>query len=107
MTTSESRGSSTVTSLRLCSRAPATTIDSWRDIRPLSSLRRDPAAKANWCSGGWGALAHDAGLRRSEQPRVLELRPQVGQERVDAQVFAGHAAQQLPRVELAAVAVYP
>ena len=30
MTTSESRGSSTVTSLRLCSRAPETTMEFWR-----------------------------------------------------------------------------
>src|SRR4051794_522686 len=29
MTTSESRGSSTVTSLRLCSRAPETTMEDW------------------------------------------------------------------------------
>src|SRR3954470_3750569 len=40
MTTSESRGSSTVTSLRLCSRAPETTMEDWGEgIGSLQSRR--------------------------------------------------------------------
>src|SRR5215208_5001353 len=90
MTTSESRGSSTVTSLRLCSREPATTMDSWRDIRLLLSLRGRTTEKPNACS--------PAGERRpalcgSEEPRVLELRAQVAEERLHAELLPRHAPQ--------------
>ena len=64
MTTSASRGIETVTSLRLCSRAPLTTISDWRDITPLHcreangrspcrDLRSDAAVRA-------GRVASDA-----------------------------------------------
>src|SRR5215208_5996015 len=98
MTTSESRGSSTVTSLRLCSRAPATTIDSWRDIRrPLSLGARRTEEHEH-------AFVLPA-LCGSEQPGVLQLGAEVADEGLDAQGLPRHAGQQLARVELAAVAV--
>src|SRR5215218_4538021 len=98
MTTSESRGSSTVTSLRLCSRAPATTIDSWRDIRrPLSLGARRTEEHEH-------AFVLPA-LCGSEQPGVLELGAEVADEGLDAQRLARNPRQQLPRVQLAAVAV--
>src|SRR5215211_6946538 len=48
MTTSASRGIATVTSLRLCSRAPVTTIWDCRDTR--SSVRKPRTEKPNRCS---------------------------------------------------------
>src|SRR5215213_2094250 len=45
MTTSASRGIATVTSLRLCSRAPVTTIWDCRDTR--SSVRKTPTESSN------------------------------------------------------------
>src|SRR4051812_10313985 len=98
MTTSESRGSSTVTSLRLCSRAPATTMDSWRDITPPGFYGGARRNDANRCSF--------PALSGREQPGVLELGAQVRHERVDAEILPGHAGEQLARVELAAVAVH-
>src|SRR5215217_7367376 len=90
MTTSESRGSETLMSLRLCSRAPETTRDSERDIRPPEIL----GVRTDVRSG-----------RGGEDARVRELFPQVPQERIDLQVRAGDAPEQLARQELAAVAV--
>src|SRR3712207_3233909 len=79
MTTSASRGSSTVTSLRLCSRAPVTTMDSRRDIRrPFE------------CMPGVDGL-------RDQVARVGELRPQVAEERFHRQLLARHPAQELAR----------
>src|SRR3954447_18141338 len=99
MTTSESRGSSTVTSLRLCSRAPATTMDSWRDIRPPLSLG-NPRTEEHERVFVLPALCG------SEQPGVLELGAEVAHEGVDAQRVPRHPREQLARVELAAVAVH-
>src|ERR671910_3369084 len=48
MTTSASRGIATVTSLRLCSRAPETTIWACRDTRP--SVRNERTETSNTCS---------------------------------------------------------
>src|SRR5215207_9702324 len=48
MTTSASRGIATVTSLRLCSRAPETTIWACRDTRP--SVRNARTESSNTCS---------------------------------------------------------
>src|SRR3712207_2175025 len=88
MTTSESRGSSTVTSLRLCSRAPETTMEFWRlDIRPPLSLRRWRTEFSNRCSLRAGN-AH----RFGEQPGVQELALEVGQERLHAQLLPRRAA---------------
>src|SRR4051812_33529970 len=99
MTTSESRGSSTVTSLRLCSRAPETTMEFWReDIRPLSSLRAVRTEKANGCS--LGARNPD---RRAQQPGVQQLGLEIGEERLHLELLPRHALQKLPRGELAAV----
>src|SRR3954447_17229625 len=91
MTTSESRGSSTVTSLRLCSRAPATTMDSWRDITlpSESTARQDGRTERVFASG-----RSVAALCGRQQPGVLQLGAEVGQERVDAQLLAGHLAEQ-------------
>src|SRR5882757_1464215 len=96
ITTSESRGSSTVTSLRLCSRAPVTTMEFWReDIRPPVILRRRRTPPSNLCSTE----------RLGQLPRVEQLGLQVLQPRLDAQLLPRRAAQQLARVELAPVAV--
>src|SRR3954454_24618765 len=94
MTTSESRGSSTVTSLRLCSRAPATTMDSWRDITPPGFYGGARRNDANRCSF--------SALSGCEQPGVLELGAQVRHERVHAELLAGDAGEQLARVEVGA-----
>src|SRR5918997_2736434 len=86
MTTSESRGSSTVTSLRLCSRAPATRMDSWRDIRTPLSLgnpRTEPHEQAFVLPALCGR----------EQSGVLQLGAQVGDERLHAQLLRGHPAE--------------
>src|SRR5690349_5032844 len=102
MTTSESRGSSTVTSLRLCSRAPVTTIWFWRlDIRPPLSLRRWRTDFPNRCSLGAGN-AHGLG----QKPCIQQLRLEIGEQRLDLQLLPRGAAQQLAAVELAAVHVY-
>src|SRR3954447_4072265 len=101
MTTSESRGSSTVTSLRLCSRAPETTMEFWReDIRPLSSLRSERTEKANGCS-----LRARNSDRRGQQPGIQQLGLEVGEERFYPELLPRHPLQQLARSELAAVAV--
>src|SRR3954469_11651130 len=101
MTTSESRGSSTVTSLRLCSRAPETTMEFWReDIRPLSSLRAARTEKANGCSLG-ARNSHRGG----QQPGIEELGLEVGEERLHLELLPRGPHQQLARRELAALPV--
>src|SRR3954447_10632172 len=102
MTTSASRGSSTVTSLRLCSRAPATTMDSWRDIRLPLSLRGPRTEPSNTRSHAAQPLSALCG---GQQPGVLQLGAQVAQEGLHPQLLPGHPPQELARVELAAVAV--
>src|SRR4051812_28573313 len=103
MTTSESRGSSTVTSLRLCSRAPVTTIWFWRlDIRPPLSLRRSRTDFSNRPSLRAGN-AHGRGQKPCIQQLCLEIREQ----RLDLQLLPRGAPEQLPRVELAPVDVDP
>src|SRR5918995_5400194 len=99
MTTSESRGSSTVTSLRLCSRAPATRMDSWRDIRTPLSLG-NPRTEEHEHAFVLAALCG------REQPGVLQLGAEVADEGLDAQRLPGHARQQLAGIELAAVVVH-
>src|SRR5918999_6340072 len=101
ITTSESRGSSTVTSLRLCSRAPVTTMVPERDIRPPPILRRRTDVRASEFS----QYAANGSAGGREHAGVGQLRAQVVEERLGAQVVAGDAAQQLARRELAAVAV--
>src|SRR4051794_5666277 len=102
MTTSESRGSSTVTSLRLCSRAPETTMEFWReDIRPLSSLRTARTEKANWCSRCLLRARNSHG--GGQQSGVQQLALEVFEERVDAQFLPRGAPQELARRVLAAV----
>src|SRR5918998_5376851 len=101
MTTSESRGSSTVTSLRLCSRAPETTMEFWReDIRPPLSLRVGRTENANECSLGAGNAD-----RRRQQPGVEQLTLEVREERLHLELLPGRAAEQLAGGVLAAVAV--
>src|SRR3954463_3955695 len=101
MTTSESRGSSTVTSLRLCSRAPATRMDSWRDISLPLILRRGQTEEREQVF----VFRSERGSSGCEQPGVLELGAQVADERVDPELLAGHLPQQLARVVLAPVHV--
>src|SRR4051794_18633999 len=104
MTTSESRGSSTVTSLRLCSRAPETTMEFWReDIRPLISLRGRRTEKANRRSRR--PLGAGNSHRGGQQPGVQQLALEVFEERIHAQLLPRDALQQLARSVLAAVAV--
>src|SRR3954454_11705848 len=82
MTTSESRGSSTVTSLRLCSRAPETTMEFWReDIRAPFSLRGARTEKANRRSRR--PLGARNSHRRGQQPGVEELALEVFEERIN------------------------
>src|SRR3954469_23425476 len=101
MTTSASRGSETVTSLRLCSRAPVTTMEFWRlDIRPPLSLRRPRTDFPNRRS-----LRAGNSHGRHEQPRVEQLPLEISEPRLHGKVFARRAPQQLARVELAPVAV--
>src|SRR4051794_28104980 len=101
MTTRLSRGSSTVTSLRLCSRAPVTTMEFWRlDIRPPYSLRRRRTYSANRCS-----LSAGNPHRRGQETGVEQLPLEVGEPRLDLQLLPRRAPQQLARVELAAVPV--
>src|SRR3954471_15453583 len=101
MTPSESRGSSTVTSLRLCSRAPVTTMEFWRlDIRPPQSLRRPRTDFPNRCS-----LRAGNADGRGQQTGVEQLALEIDEPGLDAQVLAGGPPQQLARVELAPVAV--
>src|SRR4051794_30672934 len=101
MTTNASRGSSTVTSFRLCSRAPVTTMEFWRlDIRPPQSLRRDRTDFSNRRSLRAGN-AHG----RGQQTGVEQLALEVDQPRLDAEVLPGRPPQQLARVELAPVPV--
>src|SRR6478735_7309726 len=96
MTTSESRGSSTVTFLRLCSRAPVTTIWFWRlDIRPPLSLRRWRTDFPNRCSLGAGN-AHG----RGQKPCIQQLPLEVLEQRLDPQLLPRGPAQQRPRVVL-------
>src|SRR3954467_7492173 len=90
MTVSASRGSSTVMSLRLCSRAPATTIEAWGDIRPHEVYvapgrqRRTPVRLLANC----GRRAA-AGGRRPFPASVLPGEPGVG---VDVVHAAGEPA---------------
>src|SRR3954452_21069272 len=94
MTTSESRGRATVTSLRLCSRAPVTTMEFWReDIRPPLSLRRRRTAKQNRCSLGAGTAD---GL--VQNPAIQQLALEVGEPRLDPQLLPRRPPQQLARV---------
>src|SRR3954468_15493352 len=101
ITTRLSRGSSTVTSLRLCSRAPVTTIWFWRlDIRPPPSLRRRRTEFSNRRSLGAGN-AHGLG----QKPCVQQLGLQIGEQRLDLELFPRGAAQELAGVVLAPVDV--
>src|SRR3954451_5228835 len=101
MTTKESRGSSTVTSLRLCSRAPVTTMELWRlDIRPPYSLRRRRTDFPNRCS-----LRAGKPHGRGQQTGIEQLALEVDEPRLDAELLAGGPPQQLARVELAPMAV--
>src|SRR3954447_21715039 len=94
ITTRESRGSSTSTSLRLCSRAPVTTMEFWReDIRPPLSLRRRRTAKQNRCSLGAG---NADGL--GQKPGIQQLALEVGEPRLDPQLLPRRPPQQLARV---------
>src|SRR4051794_5718192 len=88
MTTRASRGIATVTSLRLCSRAPETTIWPGGDISPqiLGSRRTEPP--------GPGRRERESG---SAGRRRLQLARQVGHEWLDREVLAGRALQQLSR----------
>src|SRR3954468_23893806 len=94
ITTRLSRGSSTVTSLRLCSRAPVTTMEFWRlDIRPPLSLRRRRTEFSNRCS-----LRAGNARRCGQKPGVEELAFEVGQERLHPQLPPRRPPQQLARV---------
>src|ERR1700754_3112513 len=102
MTTRASRGSSTVTSLRLCSRAPVTTIWFWRlDIRPPLSLRRSRTEFPNRRSLRAGN-AHG----RGQKSCIQQLRLEIGEQRLNLQLLARGPPQQVARVVLAAVGVY-
>src|SRR6201986_5357083 len=93
MTTSESRGSSTSMSLRLCSRAPVTTMEFWReDIRPPLILRRRRTRKSNLRSP-------------CKLPGIEQLGLQVVEERLHPELLPGRAPEQLARVVFATVAV--
>src|SRR4029079_7975252 len=66
MTTSASRGMATVTSLRLCSRAPETTIWACRDTRSsVRNARTDPSNTcshpAALCGRGWDRVGAEPG----------------------------------------------
>src|SRR5690348_4313046 len=101
MTTNESRGSSTVTSFKLCSRAPVTTIEFWRrDIRPPHSLRRRRTDFPNRCSLGAGKA--DGG---GQQTGIEQLALEIGQPRLDGKLLPRRSPQQLARLELAPVTV--
>src|SRR3954452_11734330 len=93
ITTRESRGSSTLTSLRLCSRAPVTTMEFWReDIRPPLILR--------------GRRTRQSNLRSPcKLPGIEQLGLQVVEERLYPELLAGRPPEQLARVVLAPVAV--
>src|ERR1700742_318124 len=85
MTVSESRGSATVTFLRLCSRAPVTTMEFWReDIRPPLILRRRRTGPSNLCSP-------------CKLPGVEQLGLQVLEPRLHPQLLPGGALEQLAR----------
>src|SRR3954451_6894003 len=93
ITTRESRGSSTSTSLGLCSRAPVTTMEFWReDIRSPLILERRRTSKSNLRSP-------------CKLPGIEQLRLQVVQEWLHAELLPGGATEQLARVELAPVAM--
>src|SRR6188472_3890513 len=99
MTTRLSRGSSTVTSFKLCSRAPVTTIWFWRlDIRPPLSLRRSRTDFSNRCSLGAGN-PHGRGQKSSIEQLALE----VGEQRLDLELLPRRPPQQLAPVVLAPV----
>src|SRR4051794_16428404 len=101
MTTNASRGSETVMSLRLCSRAPVTTMEFWRlDIRPPTILRRRRTSSPNRRSLGAGN-AHG----RGQQPGVEQLALEIGEPRLDAELLSRRPPQQLARLELAPVPV--
>src|SRR4051794_37678835 len=101
MTTSASRGSSTVTSFKLCSRAPVTTMEFWRlDIRPPQSLRRARTDFPNRCS-----LRAGNADRRGQQTGVEQLALEIDEPRLHAELLARRPPQQLARVELPPVAV--
>src|SRR3954465_8958855 len=96
ITTRESRGSSTLTSLRLCSRAPVTTMEFWRlDIRPPYILRTPRTQSTNRRS-----LTPGTAHRRGEQARVREFALQVLGPGLDAEVLPRRPPQQLARLEL-------
>src|SRR5829696_9285386 len=81
MTTSASRGIATVTSLRLCSRAPETTIWACRDTRP--SVRNGRTEPSNTCSHPF-ALCEQVPDRVGLQPvrgAVMDLLGAVGRGR--------------------------
>src|ERR1700759_1117925 len=87
MTTSESRGSSTVTSLRLCSRAPVTTMEFWRLTKtPLSVYGGARTENPNLCSIADGG---------HQQSRIEQLSLEVGEPRLDAERLAGGPHEQL------------
>src|SRR4051812_31118175 len=91
ITTRESRGSSTLTSLRLCSRAPVTTMEFWReDIRPPLILGSRRTGKSNLRSP-------------CKLPGIEQLGLQVVQERLHPELLPGRPPQQLTRVVFATV----
>src|SRR3954462_15265900 len=98
MTTRESRGSSTVTSLRLCSRAPVTTMELWRlDIRPPQSLRRARTDFPNRCS-----LRAGNADGRGQQTGVEQLALEVDEPGLHAELLPGCPPPQLAAVGLGA-----
>src|SRR4029079_18436650 len=101
MTTSESRGSATVTSFKLCSRAPVTTMEFWRlDIRPPSILCSPRTDFSNRCS-----LRAGKPHGRGQKACIEQLRLEIDEQRLDAQLLPRRPPEQLARVVLAPVAV--
>src|SRR3954462_15918655 len=99
MTTRESRGSSTVTFFRLCSRAPVTTMELWRlDIRPPHSLGSRRTDFPNRCS-----LRAGNPHRRGQKPGTEQLALEIAERGLDAVLPPRRPPQQLARVELAPV----
>ena len=87
MTTSESRGSSTVTSLRLCSRAPVTTMEFWRRHKTASQSTAAPDGKTR--TGVRFPLGAGNSDRGGQQPGVQQLAlAGTSSERLHAQLLA-------------------
>src|SRR4051794_33780027 len=90
MTTRASRGMETVTSLRLCSRAPLTTISDWRLISPLHCREANGRSCVSAATSDAGTLpAHGRRLRTQPlQGRAVTGWARVGQEARAAQLHA-------------------